>query len=60
MWYHSAVAVSPRTRLTRSVAVYYFRSQHYNLGDALCWVDDNEKGAVRLVGHWLKTYNMAV
>jgi hypothetical protein len=42
------------------VAVYYFRSQHYGLGDALCWVDDNERGAVRLAGHWTKSYNMAV
>lgn len=42
------------------IAVYYFRSQHYDLGDALCWVDDNEKGAIRLSGYWTKQYNMAV
>ncbi|OXC65398.1 hypothetical protein C361_02228 [Cryptococcus neoformans Tu259-1] len=42
------------------VAVYYFRSQHYNLGDAKCWVDDNEKGAVTLSGYWTKQYNVAV
>lgn len=42
------------------VAVYYYRSQHYNLGDALCWVDDNEKGAVPLAGYWTKQYNVAV
>ena len=42
------------------VAVYYYRSQHYDLGDALCWVDDNEKGAVRLPGYWDKQYNVAV
>ncbi|WVR07844.1 hypothetical protein IAU60_004887 [Kwoniella sp. DSM 27419] len=42
------------------VAVYYFRSQHYNLGDAKCWVDDNEKGAVDLAGYWSKQYNVAV
>ncbi|WWC91519.1 uncharacterized protein L201_006465 [Kwoniella dendrophila CBS 6074] len=42
------------------VAVYYFRSQHYNLGDAKCWVDDNEKGAVHLAGYWKKLYNVAI
>nr|ODN87605.1 hypothetical protein L203_03384 [Cryptococcus depauperatus CBS 7841] len=42
------------------VAVYYFRSQHYDLGDARCWVDDNEKGAVKLAGYWTKQYNTAV
>jgi len=40
--------------------VSYFRSQHYNLGDALCWVDDNKKGAVKLAGYWEKAYNVAV
>lgn len=44
----------------RSVAIYYFRSAQYSLGDALCWVDDNEKGAVRLPGYWSRAYNMAV
>ena len=43
-----------------SIAVYYFRSQQYDLGDARCWVDDNEKGAIRLAGYWTKQYNMAV
>lgn len=43
-----------------SVAVYYYRSRHYDLGDALCWVDDNERGAVSLPGHWDKQYNVAV
>ncbi|EIW71857.1 hypothetical protein TREMEDRAFT_38095 [Tremella mesenterica DSM 1558] len=42
------------------VAVYYYRSQHYHLGDAKCWVDDNEKGAVTLAGYWTKQYNVAV
>lgn len=42
------------------VAVYYYRSQHYNLGDAKCWVDDNESGAVNLSGYWTKQYNVAV
>ncbi|WWC71821.1 uncharacterized protein I206_105780 [Kwoniella pini CBS 10737] len=42
------------------VAVYYFRSQHYNLGDARCWVDDNENGAVHLAGYWNKQYNVAI
>lgn len=41
------------------VAVYYYRSQHYDLGDAKCWVDDNETGAVRLAGYWTKEYNVA-
>jgi hypothetical protein len=41
------------------VAVYYFRSRLYDLGDALCWVDDNEKGAVTLPGYWTKEYNTA-
>ncbi len=40
--------------------MYYFRSQHYDLGDAQCWVDDNESGAVRLAGYWPKPYNVAV
>lgn len=40
--------------------MYYYRSQHYDLGDALCWVDDNEKGAVNLAGYWTKQYNVAV
>lgn len=31
----------------------------YDLGDARCWVDDNEKGAVNLSGWWDKTYNVA-
>lgn len=42
------------------VAVYYYRSQKYNLGDAKCWVDDNLDGAVRLPGWWDKGYNVAV
>lgn len=42
------------------VAVYYYRSQHYDLGDAKCWVDDNVKGAVNLSGYWEKQYNVAV
>jgi hypothetical protein len=42
------------------VAVYYYRSQHYNLGNANCWVDDNEQGAVHLSGYWSKGYNVAV
>lgn len=42
------------------VAVYYYRSRHYDLGDALCWVDDNEAGAVSLAGHWTKQYNVAM
>ncbi|ORY28167.1 SGNH hydrolase-type esterase domain-containing protein [Naematelia encephala] len=42
------------------VAVYYFRSQHYELGDMLCWVDDNERGAVNLPGYWDKEINVAV
>lgn len=41
------------------IAVYYFRSQKYDLGDANCWVDDNEKGAVRLPGWWKTAYNVA-
>lgn len=41
------------------IAVYYFRSQQYDLGDAKCWVDDNEKGAVRLPGWWDRKYNVA-
>ena len=49
-----------RAELIDRVAVYYYRSQHYDLGDALCWVDDNEKGAVRLPGYWDKQYNVAV
>jgi hypothetical protein len=40
--------------------VYYYRSQHYHLGDAKCWVDDNERGAVMLKGYWAKQYNVAV
>jgi hypothetical protein len=44
----------------RRVAVYYYRSQHYHLGDAKCWVDDNERGAVMLKGYWAKQYNVAV
>ena len=43
-----------------SVAVYYYRSQHYDLGDAKCWVDDNEKGGVTLAGYWAKQYNVAM
>lgn len=43
-----------------SVAVYYYRSQHYDLGNAKCWVDDNENGAVELEGYWTKQYNVAV
>ncbi|ODN76243.1 hypothetical protein L202_06166 [Cryptococcus amylolentus CBS 6039] len=42
------------------VAVYYFRSQHYNLGDAKCWVDDNEEGGVLLHGYWTRQYNVAI
>jgi hypothetical protein len=42
------------------VAVYYYRSQHYNLGNAKCWVDDNEKGGTELAGYWDKGYNVAV
>jgi hypothetical protein len=42
------------------VAVYYYRSQQYDLGDAQCWVDDNEGGAVLLSGYWEKSYNVAV
>lgn len=42
------------------VAVYYYRSQHYNLGDAKCWVDDNEQGGTTLAGYWDKGYNVAV
>jgi len=42
------------------VAVYYYRSRHYDLGDALCWVDDNEAGAINLAGHWDKQYNVAM
>ncbi|KAJ9113837.1 hypothetical protein QFC19_000030 [Naganishia cerealis] len=41
------------------IAVYYFRSQRYDLGDAQCWVDDNEKGAKRLPGWWSREYNVA-
>lgn len=41
------------------IAVYYFRSKHYDLGDAKCWVDDNEQGAVRLPGYWTNMYNVA-
>ncbi|KAJ9101773.1 hypothetical protein QFC21_003112 [Naganishia friedmannii] len=41
------------------IAVYYFRSKMYDLGDAKCWVDDNEKGAKRLPGWWSRDYNVA-
>lgn len=41
------------------IAVYYFRSSRYDLGDAKCWVDDNESGAGRLSGYWSKPYNVA-
>ncbi|KIO29582.1 hypothetical protein M407DRAFT_167269 [Tulasnella calospora MUT 4182] len=34
------------------VAVFYFRSEKLSPGTADCWVDDNEKGAKRLQGHW--------
>jgi len=39
------------------VAIYYFRSRQYDLGDAKCWVDDNESGAMILAGWWDKAYN---
>jgi len=42
------------------VAVYYFRSRTYDLGDAHCWVDDNESGYVKLKGHWDKAYSVGV
>jgi hypothetical protein len=41
------------------IAVYYFRSQRYDLGDAKCWVDDNVAGAKRLPGWWEREYNVA-
>lgn len=40
------------------VAVYYFRSKQYGLGDAYCWVDDNEAGRVRLPGYWDRAYSV--
>jgi hypothetical protein len=46
-------------RTDTSVAIYYFRSKNYDLGDANCWVDDNEGGAVRLAGYWERPYNHA-
>lgn len=55
------ITPDPSRPLTpRRVAVYYYRSQHYHLGDAKCWVDDNERGAVTLKGYWAKQYNVAV
>ena len=39
--------------------MYYFRSQRYDLGDAKCWVDDNEAGGKRLPGWWSREYNVA-
>ncbi|WVQ80909.1 hypothetical protein IAT38_003016 [Cryptococcus sp. DSM 104549] len=64
---HYWVASEPGSRIrveikvnAGRVAVYYFRSLHYNLGNAKCWVDDNEKGAVELSGYWTKSYNVAV
>nr|XP_031858962.1 uncharacterized protein CI109_005630 [Kwoniella shandongensis]KAA5526034.1 hypothetical protein CI109_005630 [Kwoniella shandongensis] len=62
-WVSSTVGARIRVEITVTagrVAVYYFRSQHYNLGDARCWVDDNEDGAVMLSGYWTKQYNVAV
>lgn len=62
-WVSSTVGARIRVEIKVNagrVAVYYFRSQHYDLGDALCWVDDNESGAVNLAGYWTKQYNTAV
>jgi hypothetical protein len=54
------LSVSEAPLTPHRVAVYYYRSQHYHLGDAKCWVDDNERGAVMLKGYWAKQYNVAV
>lgn len=62
-WISSTVGARIRVEIKVNagrVAVYYYRSRHYDLGDALCWVDDNERGAVSLAGHWTKQYNVAV
>ncbi|KAL1412111.1 hypothetical protein Q8F55_003110 [Vanrija albida] len=62
-WVSSTVGARIRVEIKVNagrVAVYYFRSQHYDLGDAQCWVDDNEAGAVSLAGYWTKQYNTAV
>lgn len=62
-WVSSTVGAKIRVDIKVNagrVAVYYFRSQHYDLGDALCWVDDNEHGAINLPGYWDRTYNMAM
>ncbi|KAL7421533.1 hypothetical protein Q5752_003302 [Cryptotrichosporon argae] len=62
-WVSDTVSARIRVEIKVSagrVAIYYFRSQHYDLGDAKCWVDDNEQGAVDLAGYWTKQYNVAV
>lgn len=61
-WVSSTVGARLRVPIRVSagrVAIYYFRSREYSLGDADCWVDDNEDGAVRLKGYWEKEYNTA-
>lgn len=62
-WVSSTVGARIRVEIKVNagrVAVYYYRSQNYHLGDAKCWVDDNEGGAVTLAGYWTKQYNVAV
>lgn len=61
-WVSSTVGARLRVPIKVSagrVAIYYFRSRNYDLGDAQCWVDDNEEGALNLKGYWDKTYNTA-
>ncbi|GMK57298.1 hypothetical protein CspeluHIS016_0401320 [Cutaneotrichosporon spelunceum] len=59
-WVSSTVGARIRVNIKVTagrVAISYFRSKNYDLGDANCWVDDNESGAVRLAGYWERTYN---
>ncbi|BEI86200.1 hypothetical protein CcaverHIS002_0604870 [Cutaneotrichosporon cavernicola] len=61
-WISSTIGARIRVDIKVSagrVAISYFRSKQYDLGDAYCWVDDNESGAVRLAGYWERPYNHA-
>ncbi|WWC92047.1 uncharacterized protein L201_007001 [Kwoniella dendrophila CBS 6074] len=40
------------------VQLHYLRSYQYNLGSAVCWIDDDKSKSIKLDGYWKEPYNI--
>ncbi|KXS19227.1 hypothetical protein M427DRAFT_143444 [Gonapodya prolifera JEL478] len=55
----SSVTFEIRTSVGH-VVIFYFKSRKYSLGDAYCWLDNNETKGIRMSGWWDEVHNIPV